>query len=150
MLSDDEKRYLLTAARGAIDSALADRPVASRVVPYPELLHPSGAFVTLRERDELRGCVGYIDPVKPLLQTVEEAAVRAAFQDPRFEPLEHAELDLIEIEISVLSPLQRIASPSEIEVGTHGVVVQSRSTRGLLLPQVAVEYGWDRDTFLEQ
>jgi AmmeMemoRadiSam system protein A len=119
-------------------------------VPFPALERPSGAFVTLRENGELRGCVGYIDAVKPLLTTVEEASIRAAFEDPRFEPLRPAELARLELEVSVLSPLRRITDASEIDIGTHGIVVETRTVRGVLLPQVAVECGWDRATFLAQ
>ena len=96
-----------------------------------------GAFVSLHRRGQLRGCIGYIEAVKPLLQTVREMAPAAAFQDPRFRPLQADELADLEIEISVLTPLRLIKNPDEIEVGQHGLYIIKGLNRGLLLPQVA-------------
>jgi AmmeMemoRadiSam system protein A len=98
----------------------------------------------------LRGCIGYIEAVKPLMETIEEMALSAAFRDYRFSPVEQKEIDDLSIEISVLSPIHRTEDVSEIEVGRHGIIISGEGRRGLLLPQVAVEYGWDRDTFLSQ
>ena len=109
-----------------------------------------GAFVSLHRRGQLRGCIGYIEAVKPLLQTVMEMAPAAAFQDPRFRPVQADELADLEIEISVLTPMRLIKSPDEIEVGKHGLYIVKGQNRGLLLPQVASQYHWDRQTFLEQ
>ena len=109
-----------------------------------------GAFVSLHRRGQLRGCIGYIEAVKPLLQTVREMAPAAAFQDPRFRPLQADELADLEIEISVLTPLKLIKSTDEIEVGRDGLYIVRGLNRGLLLPQVATQYHWDRQTFLEQ
>jgi len=97
---------------------------------------------------DLRGCIGYIEPVVPLAQAVEEVAAKSALEDPRFPPLTKRELQEVEIEISVLSPLTRVRDAREIKVGVHGLVVSSGFRRGLLLPQVATEYGWERDEFL--
>jgi AmmeMemoRadiSam system protein A len=105
--------------------------------------------VTLHKHGRLRGCIGYIQALKPLRQAVAEMAVQAALHDPRFPPVTSDELPELHIEISVLSPLEAVADVSEIEVGTHGLVIEDGRSRGLLLPQVPVEYGWDRDTFLE-
>lgn len=116
----------------------------------PSLLTPSGAFVTLRCDGELRGCIGYIEAQKPLVETVEEAAMRAALDDYRFFPVTMEEVPRLEIEISVLSPLKCVDSVEEIVVGTHGLIVESKNRRGLLLPQVPVEQGWDREVFLSQ
>jgi AmmeMemoRadiSam system protein A len=143
-----DKRELLLLARNAIGSVLNDSPLRHTQHARQPLSDPSGAFVTLHLHSELRGCIGYIEPRFPLYETVEEAAQKAAFEDPRFLPLTAEEFDDIEIEISVLSPLRRISEIDEIEVGKHGLVVDAGYTRGLLLPQVATEYGWGRDEFL--
>jgi len=111
------------------------------------LLAPRGAFVTLHRDGRLRGCIGYIEPVKPLIRTVQEVAVKAAFEDPRFPPL--TEDESVQIEISVLTPPEQVSDISSIEVGRDGLIVELGPRRGLLLPQVATEYGWDRQTFLE-
>lgn len=148
-LSHDEKTYLLRLARKTIESRF-DK--TSDLPPNPSTLldRPSGAFVTLSKNGKLRGCIGYIEAVKPLRETIREMATSAAFKDWRFPPVKESELDEIEIEISVLSPLRRIADPSLIEVGTHGIIISRGGNRGLLLPQVAVEWNWDRETFLRQ
>ena len=146
MLSTSEKQYLLHAARKAIESAVTASPFMMDEPPA-SLKQLSGAFVTLHQHGELRGCIGYIDRTKPLIETVTTCAVKAAFDDPRFFPVTSSELATLEIEISVLSPLRRIERLEEIEVGVHGLVVESEDHRGLLLPQVAVEHRWDRETF---
>ena len=110
----------------------------------------SGAFVSLHEDRELRGCIGYVDPVKSLYKTVIDAAAKAALEDPRFPPVSREELPYIDIEISMLSPLKEIRKVDEIEIGKHGLVVELGHHRGLLLPQVATEAGWDKHTFLHQ
>ena len=115
-----------------------------------DLSKPAGAFVTLRENGELRGCIGFVDSQQSLAETVRESAARAALEDPRFTPVTPEEIAKLEIEISVLSALRCIGSDREIEIGVHGLVVEVRGRRGLLLPQVAVEYGWDQSTFLLQ
>ncbi len=115
----------------------------------PELLEPRGAFVTLRRDGELRGCIGYIEAVCPLWETVETCAESAALRDFRFSPVRPEELSSLHIEISVLSPLESIDDPERIQVGQHGIVMSSGGRRGLLLPQVATEYRWDREQFLQ-
>lgn len=114
------------------------------------LLQPGAAFVTLRRRGRLRGCIGYIEALRPLHETVTQCAVSAACQDPRFDPVAPAELADLHLEISVLSPICSLADPQDVQVGQHGLLVTQGPRRGLLLPQVAVEFGWDRETFLEQ
>lgn len=152
-LSHEAKRYLLWLARRTLQQKLHGEPVELKAradsLPDPALAQPAGAFVTLRRQGRLRGCIGYIQPTRPLYLTVAEAALAAAFQDRRFPPLELAELDAVEIEISLLSPYFEI-HPEEVEVGRHGLIVSQDAFRGLLLPQVAVEYGWDRERFLEE
>jgi AmmeMemoRadiSam system protein A len=108
-----------------------------------------GAFVTLQKRGQLRGCIGYIEGHGPLHNTIKEMAEAAAFRDPRFSPVKEKELPELDIEISVLTPLKRIKDVNEIQVGTHGIYIKKGWSSGLLLPQVATEYGWDRQTFLE-
>jgi AmmeMemoRadiSam system protein A len=147
-LTDDEKRELLRRARASIEAELKGIPNPTSPPTTSTLETPCGAFVTLRIGGDLRGCIGYVEPRLPLVQTVEEVAKKAAFEDPRFVPLTRDELDAVDIEISVLSPLWLIKDISEIEVGKHGLVVDAGYTRGLLLPQVPLEYGWDRQQFL--
>ena len=149
--TQQERALLLRLVHQAIDGALrgervpADPPPAS----YPHLAERRGAFVTLHLEGMLRGCVGFVQPTRGLYQTILEAALAAAFHDPRFLPVSEEEAPGLQVEISVLSPLKPIA-PEEIIVGRHGLVVSRGSHRGLLLPQVAVEQEWDAPTFLEQ
>jgi len=105
--------------------------------------------VTIKRRGQLRGCIGYIEGRGPLYKTVEEMAEAAAFKDPRFMPVTEKELTELDYEISVLTPLQKIKDINEIEVGKHGIYIKKGWNSGLLLPQVATEYGWDRQTFVE-
>ncbi len=118
-------------------------------IPYIRLQAERGAFVTLLKNKNLRGCIGYIKGVKPLFKSIQELAEFAAFFDPRFEPLDEAELSEIVIEISVLSPLRKINSIKKIKVRRHGLFIRLGSAQGLLLPQVAVKHNWDRETFLQ-
>jgi len=149
-LTPADKQLLLQVARSSIEVQLTGKPAAPAKTPSPGLQELRGAFVSLHRQGQLRGCIGYIEAHKPLLQTVREMAPAAAFQDPRFRPLQAGELADLEIEISVLSPLRLIKSPDEIEVGQHGLYIVRGMHRGLLLPQVATQYHWDRQTFLEQ
>ncbi len=149
-LSVADKKELLRIARASIASALSDRPSERSEQSGASLKERCGAFVTLHLHGELRGCIGYIEARFPLYETIEEAAVKAAFEDPRFLPLSAEEFEEVEIEISVLSPLQEVSSVDGIEVGKHGLVIDGGYTRGLLLPQVATEYGWGREQFLAQ
>ena len=144
----EERAELLRLAHQAIEAALSDRKL--ELNPISERLRqPRGAFTTLHLDGILRGCVGYVYPVKPLYRTVAETATAAAFSDTRFRPVTAEEALRLKIEISVLSPLVPIAA-EDIEAGRHGLVVTLGSRRGLLLPQVAVEFGWDARTFLEE
>lgn len=149
MLTSDEKRELLQVAREAIASAVRGEPYTTPVPTTEQLARPAGAFVTLRVNSDLRGCIGYIESEKPLLQVVAEVAVKAAFDDPRFPPLRPDEFQHVSIEVSVLTPLRRIHAVDEIEVGVHGIVVTLGLRRGLLLPQVATEHHLDREAFLD-
>jgi AmmeMemoRadiSam system protein A len=146
-LTEEEKRALLHTAREAINARLSK--TQGKYPPATGTLSaPCGAFVTLRKRGSLRGCIGFVTAARPLAETIREVAVSSAFEDPRFPPLRREELEDISIEISVLSPLERITDPDRIRVGTHGIMIKRGFHSGLLLPQVATEQGWDRDTFL--
>jgi AmmeMemoRadiSam system protein A len=148
-ITPEEKHELLKTARDAISSRLGGKSPQRQAPPAGSALAiPCGAFVTLRKHGELRGCIGHITASKPLLETVRDMAVAAAFEDPRFPSLTSGELPEISIEISALSPFTRITDPAEIRVGEHGIMMRLGHRSGLLLPQVAVEQGWDRDTFL--
>lgn len=149
-LTAEVKELLLRIARMEIEACLvgSEAPVP---LELPEILKKKrGAFVTLHKKGHLRGCIGYIEARKPLYETVKEMALAAAFHDPRFSPLRKDEMPDILFEISVLSPLQRVHDINDIEVGRHGLYIVKGRYSGLLLPQVAVEYGWDRLTFLQQ
>jgi AmmeMemoRadiSam system protein A len=143
-----ERRALLAAARESLAAHFEGRPPA--LPPAAGALgRPGGAFVTLRRAAdaELRGCIGHMEADAPLLDTVAEMAVAAATRDVRFSGVTERELPSLRIEISVLSPLAPIA-PADVEVGRHGLLVSCGGRRGVLLPQVPGEYGWDRETFL--
>jgi len=148
-LTDAEKHRLLELARTALEEVVRLGRMSEVAEPSGALQTPCGAFVTLEKRGQLRGCIGHIEALRPLYATVRECARAAALQDPRFEPVAPAELSSLRLEISILSPLVDIA-PQDIEVGRHGLLVSRGAQRGLLLPQVAVEWNWDREQFLEE
>lgn len=148
-LTDDDKRMLLTIARKTIERYLETGETPEFEVA-DRLRRPGAAFVTLNKRGQLRGCIGQTVAVRPLHETVAYCAIEAAVSDPRFPPVTSDELDDIHIEISVLTPLQRISALDEIEVGRDGLMIVMGNYRGLLLPQVATDYGWDRTEFLQQ
>jgi len=117
---------------------------------FEALMQERGAFVTLKKRGQLRGCIGYDAPIKPLCLAVRDVAAFAAVRDQRFRPVTAGELPELEYEVSVLSPLRRVLDVRQIRIGQHGLVVRKGEQEGLLLPQVATERGWDTTTFLEQ
>ena len=141
-------RFLLSLARETIRGRLAGMPLPSSEPDEAVLLEPRGAFVTLKISGRLRGCIGHVVGVAPLWRAVRDNAIAAAFEDPRFPPLELDELAATQIEISALTPLRRVEF-DEVVVGRDGILLERAMARGLLLPQVAVEYGWDRETFLD-
>lgn len=152
-LSYEEKRILLEIAKRTIDASVHHKPIPDFEDEYdltPALKTKAGAFVTIEIDRMLRGCVGYIQSNEELYRTVSKAAVSAAMHDTRFSPLRPEELKDIEIEISVLSPMLRVDDVMTIIPGQHGLLIESGYSHGLLLPQVATEYGWDRVSFLEQ
>jgi len=147
-LSSEEKGYLKNLAFLSIKSALDGTDPEYPVPPDPKLDAHLGAFVTLKINGRLRGCIGHIIGDRPVWKTIIRMAREAAFGDPRFPRLKSTELELLEIEISILSPLEQITDLSQIEPGKHGLLVRKGALSGLLLPQVAREWGWDRSTFL--
>ncbi|MBI2187843.1 MAG: AmmeMemoRadiSam system protein A [Acidobacteria bacterium] len=147
MIGLDDQRRLLALARRALEARVRRQPV-----PAPErggvLEARASAFVTIHNRGELRGCLGRLEPHASLAETVAQLAASVADSDPRFDPVSLLELPDIDIEISVLTPEREIRALDEIELGRHGVIVEQWSRRGLLLPQVATEQQWDRETFV--
>ena len=148
-LNEEDKQTLLKIARQSIENGVKNKKPPAIKETSPILQEQRGAFVTLTKDGSLRGCIGYIYPVKALAKTVQEMAAAAAFRDPRFTPVNEKEVADLEIEISVLTPLTVINDINEIEVGKHGLIIENEGRSGLLLPQVATDYGWDRETFLE-
>jgi AmmeMemoRadiSam system protein A len=147
-LTQDQEKSLLQIARQAITHYLEKGSPPEIETDDETLKQKRGAFVTLKVKDQLRGCIGYPIPYKPLFETIVEVAISAATKDFRFPSLEKKELSMTKIEISVLSLPTLIKDISEIEVGKHGLIVSEGNSRGLLLPQVPLEWDWDRETFL--
>lgn len=148
-LTEEEKRTLHQIAKTVIENKAKGKAVPDFKIESTTLKENRGAFVTIQKKGQLRGCIGYIEGHGPLYKTIEEMAEAAAFRDPRFSPVKEKELPELDIEISVLTPLKKITNVNEIEVGKHGIYIKKGWFSGLLLPQVATEYGWDRQTFLE-
>jgi len=149
-LGESDGRSLVATAREAIVSALEHRRPL-----YPELSQAllsasGGLFVSLHRGGVLRGCIGRMSSPSPLVQTAKSMAAAAAFEDPRFDPLVRAELVDLEVEITVLGELFEISGPGDFRIGQHGLFIVAMGYSGVLLPQVAVEYGWDAETFLSQ
>lgn len=162
MYSETQHQAFLALARAAIHArveqdvdylrrlreeglAALDPTPAPLLEPGPD---PSGVFVTLHRHGQLRGCIGHLGADRSIESAIVGAAVAAACEDPRFPPVGPGELPTIALEISVLTPLDRVNGVDEIEVGRDGLVIEQGMQRGLLLPQVATEWGWDRETFL--
>ncbi len=150
MLKDEEREFLLRVARETVDAWVRENRKPSFEPPPGVLREPRGAFVTLRKDGMLRGCIGLIEPIQPLWEAVRDMAASAATRDPRFPPLQTEEIPGLDIEISVLSPLHLLEDPEDVDVGVHGILIREGAYSGLLLPQVAVEHGWDRETYLDQ
>jgi MEMO1 family protein len=148
-LSEEDKKTLHQIAKTVIEDKVKGKVAPEFKIDSPLLKENRGAFVTINKKGQLRGCIGYIEGRGPLHKTIEEMAEAAAFRDPRFPPVKEKELPELEIEISVLTPLKKITEVNEIEVGKHGIYIKKGWFSGLLLPQVATDYGWDRQTFLE-
>ena len=160
-LSDEEGAFLVKIARKSVEYWFDNTKLMPLPTDVPEkLLKKGAAFVTIEiyygpEDRELRGCIGFIEPVKPLIEVVRDVALEAAFKDPRFPPLRRKELDLVVFEVSVLSRLEEAPKDFRerlrfVKIGRDGLVVERGWARGLLLPQVPIEYGWDEETFLSE
>ena len=149
-LSADDKKFLLKVARETVVRAVNGEEIPKYEPTSGVTAQNRGAFVTLRKKGQLRGCIGLIQGIKPLVETVREMAIAAALRDMRFDPVSPSELDDIDIEISAMSPIQRLEDTDKIVVGRDGLIIRRGGMQGLLLPQVATEYGWDRETFLSQ
>ncbi|MFC1477907.1 AmmeMemoRadiSam system protein B [Candidatus Margulisiibacteriota bacterium] len=148
MLNESEQKVLLELARNTIKNELGEKPLPSTDTDSLRLGEVNGVFVTLKKNGQLRGCIGNIIGVYPLIEGVQKMALSAAFSDPRFPPLREDEYKDIHIEISVLTPPRRIQSVDEIEVGRHGIILKKGFNQGVLLPQVPVEWNWDLDEYL--
>jgi len=149
-LDQSDQTELLHLARATLQSYLSSGSVPEYHTSRQELRSRCGAFVSIHRGSELRGCIGQIVPDRELFRIVQHCIVSAASEDSRFNPVTPEELDELTIEISVLTPLHRLHEPAEIEIGIHGIYITRGINRGLLLPQVATEYGWNRETFLSQ
>jgi AmmeMemoRadiSam system protein A len=147
-LNEQQQQILLQLARDTIEQYVENQTVPDLPEGDPAFLPERAVFVTLHKNGELRGCIGGLEAREPLAEAVRSSAVSAATQDPRFPPVQVDELQDLQIEVSVLSPLEKVDSPDEIVVGKHGVMVAEGMRRGVFLPQVAPEQGWDRDTML--
>jgi AmmeMemoRadiSam system protein B/AmmeMemoRadiSam system protein A len=148
-LTEAQRQELLKLARATIEEYLETGDIPDYEAIDPALARRSAAFVTLKKGDELRGCIGDLSAEVPLYQRVQGLALAAATSDPRFPPLTNEEVNDVDIEVSILSPLHRINDTQQIEVGTHGLVILQSGQQGVLLPQVPVEEGWDREEYLE-
>jgi hypothetical protein len=149
-LTESDQQLLLQIARNSVRAYLSGETFAPPENSSGALNESCGIFVSIHKHGELRGCIGNIQSAGPLYRSAAECAISAAVGDPRFIPLTGDELLLIDFEISVLSPMRRIENVGEIEVGKHGLLISKRGYRGLLLPQVATAYAWDRETFLQE
>lgn len=149
-LTSQQRTALLTSARRAVRDRVRGASNATIPPVDPTLQAPGAAFVTIMCEGQLRGCIGYVQPIKPLAEAVAQCAASAAVADPRFPPVTPDELPRLRVEVSVLSALRPVADPQEIRVGTHGLFISQAGRHGLLLPQVATDFGWDRETFLRQ
>jgi AmmeMemoRadiSam system protein A len=148
ILNEQQRKTLLRIAREAVEAAAC----GERYIPQrddPALQEPGAAFVTLKVNGELRGCIGCTEAREPMLLSVAQMARASALEDPRFPPVSPEEVSQLTIDISLLSPAEKVDDVSEIEVGKHGLVLEQGQYRGLLLPQVPVEWGWDREQFLD-
>jgi len=151
-LAEDESREILRIARATVKEYLLSGRIPPGTPHRPSLVAPAAVFVSFHEGDELRGCIGTTHESSPLFKAVQEMSIAAASRDPRYPPIRLDELAAMTIEVSVLGNRTPIAGPDEVIVGRHGLMVTNRAVaaqRGLLLPKVAVEHGWDARTFFE-
>jgi len=149
VLSDEDRKTLLGLARDAVAAAASGDDLPTLRNPNGPLREKGAVFVTLRSAGELRGCIGHVEAHEALWESVRDMAAAAAERDPRFPPVRPQEVPVLEIELSVMSPMTPL-SPEDIVVGVHGLYVKKDGVTGLLLPQVAVEWNWDRTEFLKR
>jgi AmmeMemoRadiSam system protein A len=149
-LSDEDRAELHKIAREVIEQKSRGQSIPKFLPSSERLKEGRGAFVCVYKKGMLRGCIGSLEAGTALYETVKEMAEAAAFRDPRFRPVTEDELPYLDVELSVLTPLERIEKPEEIEVGRHGILIRKGYYSGLLLPQVAAERNWDRVTFLRE
>ena len=149
-MNDEQKHILLKIARNAVEAAINRRPMPKPQSQDAELNAHCGCFVTLKNKDELRGCIGQFVSDVPLIQLVSEMAVASATGDPRFfaDRITSKEVDNLDIEISVLSPLKKTADPLSLQLGVDGIYIKNGYASGCFLPQVATETGWSKEEFL--
>ena len=147
MTSDRDRKILLQLARDSIVAHVAGQRAAAPPLEGA-LAVKGGAFVTIHVGGELRGCIGHVELDEPIGRVIPRCAVAACSADPRFPPVTAQEIETLDVELSLLGQLEAIADPSQIEIGRHGLIVERDGFRGLLLPQVATEWNWDRETFL--
>jgi len=154
-LNKEEQRALINLARFTLEkwARYGESPTKEEIKRFnisENLETPSGVFVSLHKGENLRGCIGWIAPIKKLIEGVISNTISASSNDPRFSPVRESELKDISIEISVLTPMVEFSSLDEIEIGRDGLYIEKGGRRGLLLPQVAVEWGWNKKEFLEE
>jgi AmmeMemoRadiSam system protein A len=148
-VSEETGRQLISLARQTVTALVRGQRPPELRTGNPELALPAGAFVTLKRKGRLRGCIGNFEATIPIGRMVRDMAEAAAFEDPRFPPVSEPELEGLHFEISILSPRFPI-TPDEVVVGTHGLFITRGPRRGVLLPQVPLEWGWDRLTYLDE
>ncbi len=149
-MDDKQKQTLLKVARDTVEAVIKGEPIENPQSDDPELNSPCGCFVTLKNHGRLRGCIGRFISESPLIELVAEMAKSSATGDPRFfaDPISAGELDQLDVEISVLSPLQRTDEPLSLRLGVDGIYIKKGRTSGCFLPQVATETGWSKEKFL--
>ena len=148
--TESERKQLLSLAKDSIEEYIVKGKVQERTIHNPKFKTEGAVFVTIKKNGSLRGCIGHVQPVMSLSQSIKKNAISASSGDPRFPPMDKDELKDIEIEVSILSPLIPLRDINDISIGKHGLVIRKGERSGIFLPQVATEFGWDRDTFLEQ
>ncbi|MEA1972209.1 MAG: AmmeMemoRadiSam system protein A [Candidatus Cloacimonadota bacterium] len=150
MLNNNQKKFLLRLAKRVIESEINNTEIGFKK-PDDEIYNEKfGGFVTIHDHGKLRGCIGYVEAYKSIYETIIDMAKSAAFNDPRFTPIRKKDLDFIDIEISILSPLEEFSDINSIKIGQDGLLIKNTFQSGLLLPQVATEWGWNKIQFIEQ
>lgn len=149
-MNDTQKQTLLKVARDTVEAVIKRQPIEKPESDDPELNAPCGCFVTLKNKDRLRGCIGQFTSESPLIELVGQMAKASATGDPRFfaNPIMPGELEKLDIEISVLSPLQQTNDPLSLRLGVDGIYIKKGGASGCFLPQVATETGWSKEEFL--